>query len=105
MNGIQGNPKPLHLTLVPSLSGVSEVNRPVFKNTIIPCFVPLKFCISIVPNFSWDDCKSQEKLKTMLMQNFGGTTKKYYGIFENGLYNDFVTNSYGESWDSSSEKP
>ena len=41
----------------------------------------------------------------MLMQNFGGTTNKYYGIFENGLYNDFVTNSYGESWDSSSEKP
>ena len=34
-----------------------------------------KFCITFVFNFSWGDCKSQEKLKTMLIQNFGGTTK------------------------------
>ena len=33
-----------------------------------------KYAISIVFNFSWGDCKSQEKLKTMVMQNFGGTT-------------------------------
>ena len=30
--------------------------------------VPPKLCIIIVFNFSWGDCKSQEKLKTM--QNF-----------------------------------
>ena len=29
-------------------------------------------------------CNSQEKIKTMLMQNFGGTNKEYYGIFDNG---------------------
>ena len=33
---------------------------------------PPKFCISIVFVFSWDHCKSQEKLETMLMQNLGG---------------------------------
>ena len=33
------------------------------------------FCINIVFVFSWDHCKSQEKLETMLMQNFGGQTK------------------------------
>ena len=32
---------------------------------------PPKFCISIVFNFSWDGCNTQEKWKTMLMQNFG----------------------------------
>ena len=41
--------------------------------TIILFFVPPKFCISIVFNLSWDDCYFQEKLKTILMQNFGGT--------------------------------
>ena len=47
-------------------------------------FVPPKFCISIVSSFSWDDCKSQEKIKTILMQFFGGTGKEYYGIFDTG---------------------
>ena len=35
------------------------------------CVCPPKFCISIVFVFSWDRCKSQEKLETMLMQNLG----------------------------------
>ena len=34
-----------------------------------------KFCISVVFVFSWDHCKSQEKLETMLMQNLGTQTK------------------------------
>ena len=29
---------------------------------------PLKFCITIVFDFSWDDCNTQEKLETMVMQ-------------------------------------
>ena len=38
--------------------------------------------------FSWDHCKSQEKMETMFIQNFGGQTKSIYnGIFESGLYN------------------
>ena len=31
-----------------------------------------KICITIVFDFSWDDCNTQEKLETMVMQNFGG---------------------------------
>ena len=41
-------------------------------------------CISIVSSFSWDHCKSQEKIKTMLIQYFGGTNTDYYGIFDIG---------------------
>ena len=39
---------------------------------------------SIVSRFPWDHCKSQEKIIAMLMQNFGGTNKKYYGFFDIG---------------------
>ena len=46
-----------------------------FGNTIILFVCPPRFCMSIVFVFSWDHCKSQEKLKTMLMQNLGGQTK------------------------------
>ena len=31
-----------------------------------------KSCVSIVFNFSWDGCNTQEKWKTKLMQNVGG---------------------------------
>ena len=41
---------------------------------------PPKFCISIVFGVSWGHCNSQEKLKTMLMQNFGVTNKERYGM-------------------------
>ena len=40
-----------------------------------------KFCISIVFSFPWGHFNSQEKLKTMLMQNFGMTNKEHYGMF------------------------
>ena len=33
---------------------------------------PPKFCITIVFNFSWDGCSTQEKWKKKIMQNFGG---------------------------------
>ena len=39
-----------------------------------------KFCISIVFSFSWGHFNSQEKLKTMLMQNFGVTNRDHYGM-------------------------
>ena len=45
------------------------------KNTIIIFLSPKKFCIIIVFGFSWDDCKSQKKPKTMVIQNFGGNKK------------------------------
>ena len=33
---------------------------------------PPKKCITVVFNFSLDDCVTQEKLETIVMQNFGG---------------------------------
>ena len=39
-----------------------------------------KVCISMVFSFSWGRFNSQEKLKTMLMQNFGVTNKELYGM-------------------------
>ena len=55
--------------------GTANVHEAFFKNTIILFVVLPKFCTSIVFNFSWDLQLALEKLTTMLMQNFGGTTK------------------------------
>ena len=38
------------------------------------------FCISIVFSFNWGHFNSWEKLKTMLMQNIGVTSKEHYGM-------------------------
>ena len=43
-------------------------------------FVTPKFRISTVFSFSWGHFNSQEKLKTLLMQNFGATNKEHYGM-------------------------
>ena len=43
-------------------------------------FVAPKFCISIVFSFSWELKWPQEKLKTILMSNFGVTNKEHYGV-------------------------
>ena len=37
-----------------------------------PCFPP-NICTTIVFNFSWDDCNTQERLETVAMQKFGHT--------------------------------
>ena len=33
--------------------------------------LPPKLCVSIMFDFSWDDPNTQEKMETMVMQNFG----------------------------------
>ena len=43
------------------------------------CLSP-QFCISIVFSFYWGHFNFQEKLKTMLMQNFAVTNKEHYGM-------------------------
>ena len=48
-----------------------------------PCFTP-KFFITFVFNFSCVFQWSQEKLKTMLMQNCGWANKVHYGRCANG---------------------
>ena len=49
------------------------------------CLLP-QFCITIVFDFSWGDCNTQEKLETMVMLNLrgGGGAKMHYGLCENG---------------------
>ena len=44
-----------------------------------------KFCITFVFHFSWVLQPSQEKLKTMLMQNVLGGNKVHYGKCESGV--------------------
>ena len=54
-----------------------------YHNTLC---LPPKFCISIVFVFSWDHCKSQAKLETILMQNLGGQTKSIKVFSEAGYW-------------------
>ena len=51
---------------------------------------PPKFCLTIVLDFSWDDCNTQGKLETMVMQNSGGVNKVHYGLCENGELMFFI---------------
>ena len=56
---------------------------------------PPKYCIMIVFDFSWD-MLTQEKSKTMPMQNFfffggGGVKEVYYGIYESREYRSVRT--------------
>ena len=61
-----------------------------FKNTIILFIaVPQKFEISIVFNFSWEK-SPQKKLKAMLLQNFGGTTKSIMVFLKKRLIGDRI---------------
>ena len=39
---------------------------------------PPKLCITIVFDFSWDDCNTLENLETMVMQNSEGENKVHY---------------------------
>ena len=56
-----------------------------------PCLPP-KICITFVFHFPWVLQSSQEKLKTMLMQNFGGQTRCIMGDVE--MANTIYTTSY-----------
>ena len=47
--------------------------------------------------FSWDHCKSQEKLETMLMQNLGGQTKSIMVFSEVAYWRNCKTNQITES--------
>jgi len=55
-----------------------EFNTP--ENTIMFLFITPTVCISIVFSFSWAHFNSQEKLKTMRIQNLGVTNKEHCGM-------------------------
>ena len=54
---------------------------------------PAKFCRAIVFDFSWDDCYTQEKLETTVMQNLGEVNEMHYGPCENGELNFFSSST------------
>ena len=43
-----------------------------FTQAITYLVYPPKMCVTIFLNFSWDDCYTQKKWETMVMQNLGG---------------------------------
>ena len=51
------------LELIPYIHLSHSANN----TTILP-----QFWITFVFNFSWEDCNTQEKFETMVIQNFGG---------------------------------
>ena len=51
--------------------------------TIIHLGCPPKFCKTNVFELSWDDCNSQEKLETMVMQNLWRLSIMHYGLCAN----------------------
>ena len=67
-----------------------------------------KLCTSIVFSFSWSHFNSQEKLKTMLMQNFGWQTKSImvcYGFFWSGQFSANVITLYDRYYNSRQNTP
>ena len=68
----------------------------MFLDHMAPCLPPplhlpsqkKHCCITIVFDFSWDDCNTQERLETMVIQLLGGggVDKVYYGLCENGQF-------------------
>ena len=67
---------PLVIALVFSNKSVINKEKTIHYFHIVhnaPCLPP-KLCITIVLDFSWDDCNTQEKLETMVMENSGETS-------------------------------
>lgn len=61
-------------------------NYPVSKVLKYSMFFPPKVCIRTVSSISWGRCNSQERIKTILMQNFGRTNRECHGIFDTGYF-------------------
>jgi len=82
-NGPVYSGHPVPITVTGQLPEKFQLTTP--ENTQIPKYP--KFCINIVFSFSWGLKWPQEKLKTMLVQNFGLQRKSIlvcYGIFWSG---------------------
>jgi len=66
----------------------------ISTSPIIHLVCPPKFCITFVSHFSWVLESSQEKLKTMLMQNFEGQTGCIMGDVD--MANECTDNTQGK---------
>ena len=69
------------------------LQKAISENTIMLFVCLPKFCISIVSSFSWDLQWSEEKTKTMLMQNLGGQTKSIMVFSEMAYANQIYVNT------------
>ena len=58
----------------------------IFTWTIMHLVYAPKLCITIVFDFSWDDCNTLENLETLVMQNSEGENKVHYGLYESSDY-------------------
>ena len=63
------------------LSSFSAGLFAICPSPIIHLVCPPQCCIRMVFNFAWDDCNTQEKLKTKVMQNLEGCAKDWVGLF------------------------
>ena len=59
-------------------------HSPFPHSPLYTLFVPSKICLIFVFHFPWVLQWSQEKLRTMLVQNFGGQTECIMGVVEMG---------------------
>ena len=66
-------------------SGRSKVFT-IFTQTIMHLVCPPKLGITIVFDFSWDDCNTLENLETLVMQHSEGENKVHYGLYESSDY-------------------
>ena len=51
---------------------IHSFNSPLSHRPWCTLFTPAKFYITVVFDFAWDDCNTQEELETMVMQFFFG---------------------------------
>ena len=62
-------------TNMAAATSCENAQKATFKNTVRLLVYLSNFCISIVFIFTWDHCKSQEKLETTLLEKCGGQRK------------------------------
>ena len=73
--------------------GPSHLIYATWASPIMNLICPPKFCISIVFNFSWDGCNTQEKWNTNVIQNFGGQIRCIMGGVQ-VAYKQALTNNW-----------
>ena len=61
---------------------------------------PPQIRITIVFDFSWDDCNTQEKLETMVMQDFGGKQDALWSMWKmmNYVYHRVKAELKSQTW-------
>ena len=62
-----------------------EILLAEYHNTLLvppPPKKKIKYCLGIVLDFPWDIFMSQEKLQTVIMQNFGGLKRCIMGFVQ-----------------------